>query len=148
MTPLARFHAAQGKDSRGRAMADVLAWDDAALERVHDYIQWLFPLPEPSGFNPDAPLLAPEDVPALHASMPAAFARMQAFYRAERQGAWLTPGNHNLLRITRILRCLHLAGHGRMAADFLAALLALPGARATIGPVTLRHWQGALRDPA
>ena len=27
------------------------------LEAVHDYIQWLFPLPEPSGFNVAAPVL-------------------------------------------------------------------------------------------
>jgi len=37
-------------------------WSDEKLEFSHDYIQWLFPLKEPSNFNPDAPLLTDEDI--------------------------------------------------------------------------------------
>ncbi|HEY6287985.1 MAG TPA: opioid growth factor receptor-related protein, partial [Nitrospiraceae bacterium] len=35
------------------------------LERTHDYIQWLFPLPERSSANPDAPLLSLADIRAF-----------------------------------------------------------------------------------
>ncbi len=37
-------------------IGEIWAWDDAALEDGHDFIQWLFPLPEPSAFVDDAPL--------------------------------------------------------------------------------------------
>lgn len=37
-------------------------WSDEKWETVHDFIQWIFPLKEESGFNPDAPLLTDEDI--------------------------------------------------------------------------------------
>ena len=60
-SPLVRFYRGDAPDARGRTLDDILAWDDEQLEAVHDYIQWLFPLDEPSRFNPDAPLLTPAD---------------------------------------------------------------------------------------
>ncbi len=67
MSRLTDFYAGRGTDTEGRRLADLLAWDDDDLEQVHDFIQWLFPLPEPSRFNADAPLLTPDDIAAFHA---------------------------------------------------------------------------------
>lgn len=168
-SPLLRFYAG-GTDDRGRTLDDILAWDDARLEAVHDYIQWLFPLPEPSAFNASAPVLSAQDIaafrddPALRGRLLAAFRRMVAFYGFELGGdeaepevskahnhtartrTWLTPGNHNMLRITRVLRCLTLLGLPAQARVFLAALERLYGAgsAAVIGAVTMRHWRGAV----
>jgi hypothetical protein len=56
------------------------------LELKHDYIQWLFPLPEPSPVNPEAPTLTPEAVNgfgsdlALKARLRRALEKMLAFY--------------------------------------------------------------------
>ena len=36
-------------DHRGRTLSMVLAFSDERAEQTHDYIQWLFPLDEPSG---------------------------------------------------------------------------------------------------
>lgn len=148
MSALVRFHAGEGPDDRGRTRADILAWDDAALERVHDYIQWLFPLPERSGANPGAPILGTADItafqaPALQESLTACLARMRHFYRPDRLEAWFTPGNHNLLRVTRIVRCLTVLGQGAVARLFLDEILALPDAERRAGPVTLRYWRAA-----
>ena len=37
-------------------------WSDDDWEGIHDFIQWVFPLKEPSQFNPEAPLLTDEDI--------------------------------------------------------------------------------------
>ena len=66
---LVQFYSGAAVDARGRRLAEIWAWDDDALERVHDYIQWLFPLPEASRFNDDAPLLTPDDIAAFAARM-------------------------------------------------------------------------------
>src|SRR5215471_11288802 len=106
------FLKGEGRDHRGRSFEDVLGFDDSQLERSHDYIQWLFPLPEASRFNADAPVLTPEALAELAASPAAkdnlmrARDRMLAFYRTNDH--WLTPFDHNHLRITRIIRCLAL----------------------------------------
>jgi hypothetical protein len=130
MSAITEFYCEAGQDGEGRRVEEILAWPDSRLEAVHDYIQWLFPLPEPSGANPWAPVLSAGDIAAIRGSERAqarlrdAFARMLAFYglmtregRIEKGAAfeerarnWLHPGNHNHLRITRILRSLGLLG--------------------------------------
>ena len=59
------FYRGHGRDHRGRLLADILGFDFYELEFHHDYIQWLFPLPEPSGANASAPLLTDEDIAAF-----------------------------------------------------------------------------------
>ncbi len=155
MTAILDFYEEAAADNRGRFLTDILAWDDARLEAVHDYIQWLFPLPERSAFNPAAPILTDSDIaafhdrPALHAALAKSLVRMRAFYGLPagkvRQAAWLTPGNHNLLRLSRILRCLHLLGLEHEAGALLRDLEALykAGAGSVIGAETLGYWRRA-----
>ena len=49
--PLVAFYRDGARDDEGRTLAEILAWDDDRLEEIHDFIQWLFPLPERSGAN-------------------------------------------------------------------------------------------------
>jgi hypothetical protein len=131
MSRLVDFYRGQATDTKGRSLADLWAWEDDRLEEVHDFIQWLFPLPEPSRFNPDAPLLTDADVAAfggdeqLRANLRKSFTRILAFlglaqteggqvvegpgFAARAPDVWAHP-SHNWLRITRILRSLRLLG--------------------------------------
>jgi Opioid growth factor receptor (OGFr) conserved region len=44
------------------------AWSDDDLERTYNYVQWLFPLAEPSGFNIDAPVLDDDTISLFRAN--------------------------------------------------------------------------------
>ena len=85
MSRLLDFYRGQATDSEGRWLRDIWTWDDDELESVHDFIQWLFPLPEPSRFNPDAPLLTEADITAfrgdeqLRANLRRSFERVLTF---------------------------------------------------------------------
>jgi len=59
---------------------------------------------------------------------------------------WLNPGNHNFLRLTRILRALVLLGLGAEARALLAALEEVyrSGGAAAIGQRSRAFWQGAV----
>lgn len=113
-----------GPDAAGRTLAETLAWNDERLETVHDYIQWVFPTRQPSGVNPLAPLVSDDTVRAfardagLRERLRRAFDRMLLLYglrwseeRVEidrerfpaRARVWLHAGNHNHLRLTRIM---------------------------------------------
>jgi hypothetical protein len=112
---LLAFLGGEGIDGAGRTLDEVLAFDDPALERHHDFIQWLFPLPEWSGANPNAPILTGEDIaavrsdPSLQRAVERSLQRMSAFYA--RNAHWLRGHDHNHLRITRIIRSVgHLLG--------------------------------------
>lgn len=45
------------KDGEGRTLNDILSFSDSELEYHHDFIQYLFPLPERSPINPYAPVI-------------------------------------------------------------------------------------------
>jgi hypothetical protein len=162
-TPLVTFYRGDGRDAAGRRIEEILAWDDDQLEDTHDYIQWLFPLPEPSAFNWSAPILEASDIaafsrePALLQRLREALVRMLSFYGfevdgdqirptahfPERRRHWLRAGDHNLLRITRILKSLTLLGLADEADAFFTALVNLEEA-AVIPETTWRFWRDAL----
>jgi hypothetical protein len=164
---LTRFFSG-GKDDQGRTFDEILGWDDARLEMVHDYIQWIFPLPERSGANPAAPVLDNASSAAIRSSaemqerLRAAFERMLVFYgfaveddavvegprfvAASRN--WLHAGNHNHLRLTRMLRSLRVLGLGREAEMLWEALRSVyeresAAGRRTITAETFAFWRQA-----
>jgi hypothetical protein len=87
-SPIIRFYDpdVQAKDARGRSLETILSWSNAELERCHDYVQVLFPLPEGSPFNFAAPVIDPEVMRAfrarseLRSQLRRSFDRMMAFY--------------------------------------------------------------------
>lgn len=80
------FYQSEGKGGAGRALDSVLVYDDAWLERTHDYIQWLFPLLTPSASAPDAARLKVDEIPIwredqrVQQNLARAFDRMMQFY--------------------------------------------------------------------
>ena len=163
-SPLIAFYRGAGRDAAGRAIDDIWSWDHRRLEMVHDYIQWLFPLPEPSRFNPDAPLLSVADMetfrtdPALQERVRRSLDLMLDFLRLARAGTkitrggdfqtvhWLEPLNHNHLRLTRILMFLRHAGLAAEASSLRACLedIATHEGRDAISPRTLSFWRAAV----
>lgn len=140
-----------GRDSSGRTLSEILRFPDRGLEYHHDYIQWLFPLPERSPFNPGAPQIDPATAdafrtrPALRDRLRESFSRMLSFYGFEaiqaeagrkfgvrvdenvdftkRSQFWLRQFDHNHLRITRIIRCLRVLGLEDEAQAFYRVLV-------------------------
>lgn len=157
MNAIFAFYNGSAPDHRGRYLRDILKWPDDRLESVHDYIQWMFPLMEPSGVNPSAPVLDQATIRAFDsaAELRASFTRMLSFYGLryepvevthapdfeQRASNWLSPNNHNHLRITRILKCLRLLGLQAESRAFYGCLAEIyrerPGA---ITERTFRFW--------
>jgi hypothetical protein len=161
---LLAFYRGLGPDAAGRTVEDIWAYDARALEMVHDFIQWLFPLTEPSRFNPDAPLLSAADIAAFRAE-PELRARalrsldlMLGFYGLVRKNdaivrggnlaaaPWLTPLNHNHLRLTRILLFLRHVGLETEARALYACLIDIAAheGKGTISERTLAFWRDAM----
>jgi hypothetical protein len=146
--PLHAFLAGTGRDGRGRLAADVLGFSDERLEEVHDYIQWLFPLPTRSGAQRGAPVLTQAEIDAIRADPSAqdtlkkATEQMLRFYRNTRW--WLTPFDHNHLRITRIIHSLRLLVGPDEAQRFHSAILNLNAtAGSPVNTHSLAFWADA-----
>lgn len=168
--PIIEFYQGTGTDHRGRTIDDVWAFDDDALESVHDYIQWLFPTARRSAFNPWAPVLDDASIrelralPDLHARLRRSLDLLLDFYGLERVAGgesveireartledrgpgWWGAGNHNHLRLTRIIDSLRSLG---LVPESRALEQALQGVRAAhrtgISDETARYWAAAAR---
>ena len=143
------FLRGDGRDGQGRLLQDVLRFDDARIEAVHDFIQWLFPLAEPSRAVPGAPVLDAAEAAAIRADpqalagLRAGLERMTRFY-AETDG-WLTGFDHNHLRISRIIAATRdLLGQQAAAAFHQAVTARNRAAGAPVNHDSLRHWDRAL----
>jgi hypothetical protein len=155
MSPITAFYNGR-PDAHGRTVDDMIHWTDDELEAVHNYIQWLFPLHEPSGHSRDQHYMTPEDMaevrnPISQAHMNAALARMRSFYGldgdAEKQARWCNEGDHNNLRVTRIIRSLRLFGLDAQAELFYQEVAALGRSRG-LSEKTLEYWDRAAHEPA
>lgn len=155
-----------GMDHRQRTLSQALAWDDEILESTHDFIQWWFPLAEPSAFNVHAPIASRAEFKELQGDdrvrvgLELALHRMLRFYGLRidasaviektdewdrRSENWAFRPNHNDLRITRMLKSLCLLGHRAHAEAFLAVLEGIiREGRDQSGQVPLRFWCQAL----
>jgi len=170
MSALLSFYLGESSNPEGRNITEIWTWDYSHLENVHNYIQWLFPLPEPSKFSANAPILDESVIEAfledkeLRRSLYRSFKLLLDFYGLQcvtsqelgvqiskaanfdsRRQYWLRPMNQNHLRITSILRSLSLLGLKAYAKAFLTCLLELyredPKA---IALNTIEFWQKAV----
>jgi ADP-ribosylglycohydrolase len=138
-----------GPDSYGRYHDDILKFSDEELENVHNYIQWLFPLREPSEAVSESPFIENEETvqilrndEAVQESMVTALVRMHRFY--EQNDFWLRQGDHNHLRITRILKSITLLNTKENARDFYDFILRRVEMAKPVTDESLEYWRKSL----
>lgn len=163
------FYLGKAPDHMGRTLEDILRWSDHKLEASHNFIQVLFPLLESSHHVPNAPVLDEaalaefQNSAAIKKNLLRSLQLMLRFYGFRlaadkieivpaadfkmKAANWLFLGDHNHLRITRILKCLTACGLQEHAAAFLKALLAIaePG---RVSDETIGYWKRAVPPPA
>ena len=118
-------------DYRGRTFAMFLQQSDHQAETSHDYIQWLFPLNEPSRSVNGVPVLTELEIDEIRQSSlaQANFAKSARWFLGflERNDHWIIKYNHNHLRITRVIKSLRLLASDKAADEFKDKVLALAG---------------------
>ena len=161
MDLLLAFYRHQAPDHRGRWLQEIWRMPAPWLEQTHDYIQWLFPLPEPSSVNPKAPRLTTESRAeflrdsALGPAMLRSLWLMLDFLGLEHEGltwqlaanatpaqkVWLESHHHNQLRISRMIRSLIACGLWQQGLQLQQAVLLAGQYR--VSPLTLEYWRHA-----
>ncbi|MBD1937096.1 opioid growth factor receptor-related protein [Microcoleus sp. FACHB-68] len=168
---LVGFYLGQQPDSEGRTIQEIWSWNYQKLENKHDYIQWLFPLQERSRYNRKAPILNDEIIQefrtntVLRIHLLKSLKVMLSFYGleclnpdsenleitrseaySERKQEWINLGNHNYLRLTRILTCLKLLGlenYAQALFECLEKIYKQEGKK--IGSESFNYWRNAIR---
>lgn len=138
------------------------------LECNHSYIQWWFPLNEKSNHNHKAPILTEKDIceiqknEMIKESIIYSFDVMLNFYGLERKyettqvrrknnykfikRRWIRNGNHNFLRITRILKCLKICGLEDYARGFYNELCNIYQENKFIIGKSINYWNDAINQ--
>ena len=157
---LVGFILGQGTDHKGRTLDQILSQDDFWLEHTHDYIQWLFPIPEAGRFNGFAPVLDDKarecfaNEPRLQEQQRRALDRMLRFLGLKRRDElvepmpelnprdhiWLKRGGHNQLRITRMIRSLHYCHQPTLAKSLQATVINLGKSLGYVQDDTIGYW--------
>ncbi|GEN26886.1 hypothetical protein HVA01_05320 [Halovibrio variabilis] len=161
---LITFYRGEGHDHKGRRLEDIWALPSFWLEHTHDYIQWLFPIPEAGRFNGFAPLLT-TDVQAafekdalLRQRQQHSLGVMLDFFglkcedhtfTAQRDlliqtHIWLKTGGHNHLRITRMIRSLYLCHQPELAHAFQQAVIDIGTQHGIVSETSVQFWRDAI----
>lgn len=127
---------------------DVLKFDDAQMESCHDWVQWLFPIPEPSKFNPRAPLLSSAMAKRIGEEYKGEVERgySRGMDSLEGNHRWVRTSDHNHLRISRALRFYTLTGFSEEALDLFHTARGLMVKRGCLTGETLRFWENARKQ--
>lgn len=161
MSQITNFYSNFGPDIEGRHLLDILQWNNEEMEYSHSWVQWLFPLPEPSNFNPDAPLLTEDDIkifkanPTIQTNLHHSFIRYFRFFGLEYvQGEVLQTeafepilfkfANHNWFRITRVLRSCRLLGLENEAVAFYKFLKKIHEENGWVSDNSFSYWTEAV----
>lgn len=160
---LTDFYRGEAGDHKGRHIEEIWAFPHFWLEHTHDYIQWLFPIPEVGRFNGFAPLLTEEDRqvfandPELRKRQRASLDVMLSFLGLERENeaiiagpnlnmrdhVWLKAGGHNHLRISRIIRSMYLCHQPELAIVLQQAVIELGIKQGVVSEQSLAYWHAA-----
>ncbi len=163
------FYKGAATNQVGMTIQDVQQMDATQLEEDHHYIQWIFPLPEKSLAVPTSPVLRQADIDefrgdiGLRSTMLRMALKMFDFYGLECGGGesygkivkaddfdekaqnWLTPRNHNFLRMSRLLRSMKLLGLEGLAKNLHKCLCGIyEENKITIGEITKQFWDEAI----
>ena len=63
-----KFLEGETEDIHGRTILDIWAFNDAQIEREHNFIQWLFPTSIPSVSVPGSPVLSASEIREIRES--------------------------------------------------------------------------------
>jgi len=135
-------------DSRGRYITEIYSLSDQEIENTHDFIQWVFPLPEASRAVFNAPVLSEHDVRDIRDNEMAQenLSRSSDWYLGflKRNKHWMTKYDHNHLRITRAIKSVRLLIGDQEADKFRTQIFEVLGdAISNIDPKAVSFWMDA-----
>ena len=157
-----KFLTGEGEDHKGRTFSSIIESDNKELERCHDAIQWVFMIHETSKHAHTYPVITEDIITIINRdsiirgkvgdNLGRAKDRYEGFFGIVEgyedpniQRKWCKDYNHNLLRVTRIIRSLRLFKMEYAAYDFYTKVKAV-GERLGVSKVTLEYWDKAMKN--
>lgn len=150
MTAIVEFYTNNGKTSEGKTLEEILEFSANQLEQDHLYIQWIFPIDQPSIFNQNAPVLTANDIVQLVHNKNFSVNFQKSFqlfwlFLTNNTHIWVKHLNHNHYRITRMIRSATLFGFDQLTKEMLSYLLKINKENENIFADPINYWLTANR---
>ena len=134
-------------DLMERNLSDIWSYDDKQIEETHDFIQFLFPLNEPSKSSFHGFYLTEDDVCKIIESSEAKtnIIKSSEWFIGflDRNRIWLEGYNHNQLRITSVIKCLRLLVGDDVADQWRDKVTSMIKNNSNIPDESLTYWRNA-----
>jgi hypothetical protein len=158
LSPGVLFYQLKLRNQDNESLEDIWSYDNTDYERGHNFIQWAFPSDEPSSVNPHAPLVDTKfrsvflNSVNLRSRLRKSYHQFLKFIGVNDRlvivdecafNLRVKRRNHNLQRITRVIRSLNILGLPDHAHAFLTFLMKYQN---HVNQTTLDYWSKAYHN--
>ena len=135
-------------DYKGRMLSDIYKFSDNEIEANHDFIQIVFPLAEPSFWSSNKYFIESEQqIDSLTSDKNVKEAILQSAYWyisfLKRNNHWKNVNNHNLKRITRMIKSVRLIVGDIEADKVKKEITSIPNIEKLVGQKSIKYWKNA-----
>ena len=135
-------------DFKGRMLNDIYKFSDNEIEATHDFIQMIFPLEEPSFWSSNKYFIETQieiDNLSSDKNIKESILQSTSWYVSflKRNNHWKKINDHNLKRITRMIKSVRLIV-GDIEADKLKKeITSIPNIEKLVGQKSIKYWKNA-----
>ena len=135
-------------DHKGRMLSDIYKFSDNEIEATHDFIQIIFPLAEPSFWSSNKYFIETQleiDSLSSNKNVKEAILQSASWYISflNRNNHWKSINNHNLKRITRMIKSVRLIVGDKEADDIKKEITSIQNIDKLVGQNSIKYWKNA-----
>ena len=135
-------------DHKGRMLSDIYKFSDIEIEATHDFIQIVFHLAEPSFWSSNKYFIESQqqiDSLSKNKNVKEAILQSASWYISflKRNNHWKNVNDHNLKRITRMIKSVRLIVGDIEADKVKKEIISIENIEKLVGQKSLQYWKKA-----
>ena len=135
-------------DHKGRMLSDIYKFSDNEIEATHDFIQIVFPLAEPSFWSSNKYFIESQqqiDSLSKNKNVKEAILQSASWYISflKRNNHWKNVNDHNLKRITRMIKSVRLIVGDIEADNIKKEIISIKNIEKLVSQKSIKYWENA-----
>ena len=135
-------------DHKGRMLSDIYNFSDKEIEATHDFIQIVFPLAEPSFWSSNKYFIESQqqiDSLSKNKNVKEAILQSASWYISflKRNNHWKNVNDHNLKRITRMIKSVRLIVGDIEADNIKKEIISIKNIEKLVSLKSIKYWENA-----
>ena len=142
------FFLNKAPDHKGRMLSDIYKFSDKEIEATHDFIQIVFPLAEPSFWSSNKYFIESQqqiDSLSKNKNVKEAILQSASWYISflKRNNHWKNVNDHNLKRITRMIKSVRLIVGDIEADKIKKEIISIKNIEKLVSQKSIKYWENA-----